>query len=140
MTVKAATVETEDGTIIKQITTNDFDAEVIIEAKISADGSMVALKCNADSDDYYIGSSVYLYNIDADSFTKIQDEFPLILASRFNKDGDYVVLSLGQQDYYSSILGVTQIMYESTAYFSKYDKGLLLHSKDYGAKRVVRVL
>ena len=69
-----------------------------------------------------VRSSVYLYNIDADSFTKIQDEFPLILASRFNKDGDYVVLSLGQQDYYSSILGVTQIMYESTAYFSKYDK------------------
>ena len=114
--------DSNDGTIIKQITTDDFDAEAIIEAKISADGSMVALKCNADSDDYYIGSSVYLYNIDADSFTKIQDEFPLILASRFNKDGDYVVLSLGQQDYYSSILGVTQIMYESTAYFSKYDK------------------
>ena len=58
--------DSNDGTIIKQITTDAFDAEVIIEAKISADGSMVALKCNADSDDYYIGSSVYLYNIDDD--------------------------------------------------------------------------
>lgn len=114
--------DSSDGEIIKQITKDDVGVDAIYETKISADGTMLALHCSPSIYDATLNSTVYLYDVVDDSFTKIQEDLVLILADRFNKDGDYVVLSLGEQDSYSGIFGDTQIMNKSTAYFSKYDK------------------
>ena len=55
--------DSNDGTVIKQITNNDVGSDSIFESKISADGTMVEIRCAPETYGTVATNSVCLFNV-----------------------------------------------------------------------------
>ncbi len=114
-------IDANDGKVIKKIKCADLDCIYFSDVRIRGDGSSVALVCPVDNDGFDISSEIYIYDIEKDKYTKLDETFYLVLSCRFTTDGDFAVLYIDDQESYSSRLGDTVVMAESTAYIKKFD-------------------
>ena len=116
----AVIVDAKDGKVLKKISCDDLGTYYFSAVKVSKDGKLVAITC-ADPNAFDLGYFIYIYDMDKDSFTKLDGSFYLVVASRFTPDGDYVVMFVDSQDDYSMRLGGTMVLAESTTYIQKFD-------------------
>ena len=139
----ALIVDVNDGKVIKKLNCEDLGCYSFNDVKMYKDGSLVAITC-ADDSITSIASFVYIYDMEADTYTKLDGEFYLIVSSRFTPGGDFAVMYVEDQDAYSSRLGDSMILAESTIYIQKFDhesgKSLWSAQDSYTAPSVSRRL
>ena len=112
--------DSKDGEVIKCFKAEDIGFSSITNAKIARDGKHVAIECPSDQV-LGLGTEFVIYNLENDAFVTLDSIIYLPLASRFTEDGNFVCLSLDEQESYASSFGNITVMAESTIYIEKYD-------------------
>jgi WD40 repeat protein len=115
-----AIVDSTDGRIVKIIKFQDVGCDYFSDVKMRKDGSLVAVTCS-DPDTISLSSYIVIYDMEKDTYTRLDGDFYLVTASRFTPDGDFAVMSVEDQDVYSSRFGDTLVLADSTVYIQKFD-------------------